>query len=67
MTETTIAGMLSLLATTHGEAADALDYATLPIRYYYDAGSFFLLPQALGVLVPLFDQLGLHEAAATIS
>jgi tetratricopeptide (TPR) repeat protein len=67
MTETTIAGMLSLLATTHGEAADALDYVILPIRYYYDAGSFFLLPQVLAVLVPLFDRLRLHEAASTIS
>ncbi|MGO9030412.1 ATP-binding protein [Mycobacterium sp.] len=67
MTETSIAGMLSLLATTHGEAVDALDYVILPIRYYYDSGSFFLLPQALGVLIPLFDRLGHHEAAATIS
>jgi hypothetical protein len=67
MTETSIAGMLSLLATTHGEAVDALDYAIFPIRYYYDSGSFFLLPQALGVLIPLFDRLGHYQAAATIS
>jgi hypothetical protein len=67
MTETSIAGMLALLATTYGEPADALDYAILPIRYYYDAGSFFTLPPALAVLIPLFDRLGLHEAAATIS
>ena len=32
MTETSIAMMLSLLATTHGEPADALDYVILPIR-----------------------------------
>jgi hypothetical protein len=67
MTETSIAGMLSLLATTHGEPADALDYVILPIRYCYDAGSFFVLRPALAVLIPLFDRLGHHEAAATIS
>ena len=43
-TESSIAGMLSNLAITHGEPADALDYVILPIRYYYDSGSFFLLP-----------------------
>jgi predicted ATPase len=67
MTETSLAGMLSLLATTHGEPADALDYVILSIRYYYDSGSFFLLPSGLAVLIPLFDRLGRHEAAATIS
>ncbi len=66
-TESSIAGMLSLLAITHGEPADALDYVILPIRYYYDSGSFFLLPNALAVPTLLLDRLGHYEPAATIS
>ena len=58
--------MLSILAITHGEPADALDYVILPIRYYYDSGSFFLLPNALAVPALLFDRLGHYESAATI-
>jgi predicted ATPase/class 3 adenylate cyclase len=65
--ESSIAGMLSNLATTHGEPADALDYVILPIRYYYDSGSFFLLPTALAVPTLLLDRLGHYESAATIS
>ena len=66
-TESSIAGMLSNLAITHGEPADALDYVILPIRYYYDSGSFFLLPTALAVPTLLLDRLGHYEPAATIS
>ena len=66
-TESSIAGMLSILAITHGEPADALDYVILPIRYYYDSGSFFLLPNALAVPTLLLDRLGHYESAATIS
>lgn len=65
--ESSIAGMLSILATTHGEPADALDYVILPIRYYYDSGSFFLLRNALAVPTLLLDRLGHYEPAATIS
>jgi hypothetical protein len=39
----------------------------LPIRYYYDSGSFFLLPQALAPCTLLLDRLGHYEPAATIS
>jgi predicted ATPase len=66
-TESSIAGALSLLAITHGEPADALDYLILPLRYYYDSGSFFLLPNVLAALAMLFDRVGHYEPSATIS
>ncbi len=66
-TESSIAGMLSVLAITHGDPADALDYMILPIRYYYDSGSFFLLPNALALPTLLLDRLGRYEPSATIS
>ena len=67
MTQTSIAGVLSVLAIAHGDPADALDYMILPIRYYYDSGSLFLLPQALVLPTLLLDRLGHYEPSATIS
>src|SRR5262249_48344112 len=66
-TESSTAAMLSNLATIHGEPADALEYVILPIRYYYDSGSFFLVPTALVVPTLLLDRLGHYESAATIN
>ena len=66
-TETGIAGMLSILAPTHGRPADAVEYVVLSIRYYYDSGSFFVLRQALAACTLLLDRLGHYEPAATIS
>jgi hypothetical protein len=66
-TETGIAGLLSYLATAHGEPIDALDYLTQAIRYYYDAGSYFLICSPLAFLVLIFDRIGHHEQAATIA
>jgi len=65
MTESSIAGVLSVLATNHGEPIDALEHLILSIRYYYDSGSVYLLPTSLAVLVVLLDRLGHSEAAAT--
>ena len=67
MTESSIAGVLSLLATNHGEPTDAFEHLILSIRYYHDSGSVYLLPTALAVLAVLFDRLGHYEAAATAS
>jgi predicted ATPase len=67
MTESSIAGVLSVLATNHGEPNDALDHLILSIRYYYDSGSVYLLPTSLAVLAVLFDRLGHYEAAAITS
>ena len=46
---------------------DAFDFLTLAIRHYYDSGSFPLMRSPLAVLAALFDRLGHHEPAATIS
>ncbi len=59
--------MLSKLATTYGETADAFDYLVLSIRYQYDSGSFSILLTSLALFVVLFDRLGHYEAAATVS
>ena len=67
MTESSIAAVLSVLATNHGEPNDALEHLILSIRYYYDSGSVYLLPTSLAVLVVLFDRLGHYEAAAITS
>ena len=55
--ESSIASMLSPLAIAHGEPADALDYAMLSIRYYYDSGNVYLVKNPLSVRVVLFDWL----------
>ena len=39
----------------------------LSIRYFFDSGSFFVLPQALAACTVLLDRLGHFEPAATIS
>jgi predicted ATPase len=67
MTESSIASVLSTIATSHGEPADALEYVAVSIRYYYDSGNFYLLPNALAALALLFDRLGHHDVAATMS
>jgi predicted ATPase len=58
---------LARLAATHGDPFDAFDFLTLAIRHYYDSGSFSLLHSPLAILATVFDRLGHHEPAATIS
>jgi predicted ATPase len=65
--EAGIAVMLSLAASTHDDPADALDYLSLAIRHYYDAGSVSLMHNPLAILAGVFDRLGRHEQAATVS
>jgi predicted ATPase/class 3 adenylate cyclase len=65
-TESSIAANLSLLATTLGKPAEALDYVVLSLRYYYDSGNVYLARNPLAALAVLFDQLGRHGPAATI-
>jgi hypothetical protein len=67
LTESHLAMALSRLAATHGDPVDAFDYLTLAIRDFYDAGSFSLLHSPLAILAAVFDRLGHHEPAATIS
>ncbi len=63
-TVSNIASMLSAMATS---PADALDYATMSIRYFYDSGNLYLVKNTLAALTGLLDRLGHLEAAATIS
>jgi predicted ATPase len=65
--EAAIAITLSMGAATHDDPTDSLDYLTTAIRHYYDAGSISLMHNPLAILTCVFDRLGRHEQAATIS
>lgn len=64
--ETFHAGNLARIAAFHGEPIDALEYASLAIRRFYNSGSFSLMGSAFAVLAGLLDRLGHYEAAATL-
>ena len=59
--------MLSLAASSRDDPSDSLDYIALAIRHYLDAGSVSLMHLPLAILVGVFDRLGHHEQAATLS
>jgi predicted ATPase len=65
--EAAVAVMLSLAASTHHDPSDTLDDLSLAIRHYLDAGSVSLMHNPLAILAGVFDRLGHHEQAATIS
>jgi predicted ATPase/class 3 adenylate cyclase len=65
--EAATAVMLSLAASNRDDPSDSLDYIALAIRHYLDAGSVSLMHNPLAILVGVFDRLGYHEQAATIS
>jgi predicted ATPase len=65
--ETLLAGVLSGLEAEHGDALAALDYVTLTIRTFHDAGNTTGVRTTLGILAALFDRLGRHEPAATMT
>jgi predicted ATPase len=58
---------LARSAVAHGEPVDAFDYLAVAIRTHCDSGSFYLLHSPLATLAIVFDRLGYHEPAATIS
>ncbi|HVQ97790.1 MAG TPA: adenylate/guanylate cyclase domain-containing protein, partial [Mycobacterium sp.] len=66
-TETLLAAILSVVEAEHGDPPAALDYVTLAIRNFHDAGNTTLILSPLAVLAALFDRLGRHEPAATIT
>jgi hypothetical protein len=66
-TETLLAAQLSRLEAEHGDPLAALDYVTLAIRNYHDAGNTTLIHGPLAALAAFFDRLGRHEPAATIA
>ncbi|MDT5244125.1 MAG: hypothetical protein QOD36_1501 [Mycobacterium sp.] len=65
--ESHLAGTLAQLAAVYGEPTDAFDYLSMAIRHFYDAGSFSHLRVPLAILAEVFDRLGHHEPAVTIS
>jgi hypothetical protein len=66
-TESLLAMSLSGLEAEHGDPLAALDYVTLVIRNFHDAGNTTGVRVALATLAALFDRLGRHEPAATIA
>jgi predicted ATPase len=65
--ESHLSGTLAQLAAVYGEPTDAFDYLTMAIRHFHNAGSFSHLTVPLAILATVFDRLGRHEPAATIS
>jgi hypothetical protein len=51
----------------YGDPLAALDYFTLVIRNFHDAGNTTLILNPLAALAALFDRLGRYEPAATIA
>jgi predicted ATPase len=66
-TESLLASTVSRLEAVCGDPLAALDYVTLAIRNYHDAGNTSGLRNALAVLVALFDRLGRHQSAGTMA
>jgi predicted ATPase len=65
--ETLLAGVLSYLGAEHGDPLAALDYVTLAIGNFHDAGNTTGVRTGTSILAALFDRLGRHEPAATIA
>jgi hypothetical protein len=65
--ESHLSGTLAQLAAVYGEPTDAFDYLTMAIRHFDNAGSFSHLRVPLAILATVFDRLGHHEPAATVS
>jgi hypothetical protein len=55
------------LEAKHGDPLAALDYVTLAIRNYRDAGSVAFIHSPLASLAAILDRLGRSEPAATIA
>jgi predicted ATPase/class 3 adenylate cyclase len=65
--ETQLAVALTRLEATCGDPLAALDYISLAIRRYHDAGNTANMRVAQAELARLFYRLGRHEPAATIA
>ena len=65
--ESYLAASLARLEAEYGDPLAALDYFTLAIRNYHDAGNTTLILNPLAALAALFDRLGRYEPAATIA
>ena len=65
--ESLLAANVSGLEAEHGDPLAALDYVTLTIRSFHDAGNTTAVRSGLAILAVVFDRLGRHEPAATIA
>jgi predicted ATPase len=65
--ESHLAHLLAGLEVRHGDPVAALDYITLAIRNYHDAGSVAFIHTPLASLAILLRRLGRFQEAATIS
>ena len=66
-TEASLAVALSVLESVHGDTLTALDYVTVAIRHFDEAGNTGQIGVPLTVLTALLDRLGRYEAAAVIA
>jgi tetratricopeptide (TPR) repeat protein len=66
-TESLAVLVVSRLEAVYGDPLAALDYVTLAIGNFHDAGNTTAMRSALAHLAALFDRLGRHEPAATIA
>ena len=65
--ETLLAGVLCYLEAEHGDPLAALDYVTVAIGNFHDAGNTTGVRTGTSILAALFHRLGRHEPAATIA
>ena len=65
--ETRLAASLARLEAEHGDPLAALEYVTLAIRNFHDAGNTAKIRAPLAALAAFFDRLGRYEPAATIA
>jgi tetratricopeptide (TPR) repeat protein len=65
--ETHLALGLSRLEAHDGDPLAALDYLTVAIRNYHDAGNTTMIGGPFAILATLFDRLGRYEPASTIA
>ena len=66
-TESLLAASLCRLEAVYGDPLAALDYITLAIRTYHDAGNTAGVRGSLSILAAVFDRLGRYEPAATMA
>ena len=66
-TESILAVSLCRLEAVYGDPLAALDYITLAIRTYHDAGNTTSVRGSVSILAAVFDRLGRYEPAATMT
>jgi hypothetical protein len=65
--EMAASAVLVSTSAAEGDPLEAFDYLTAVIGRYHDCGSISHLQYPMPILAALFDRLGRHEPAATIS